>query len=210
MLRLVINGMLKHIFLFSLFVFAVCSISFCLLQLDEKVHVKQIAQFKENVRTSAKMKNAQESAENLLFSKETLKRMERNYAEYLAFRDILLWVFIISFLVALLSGTLVKFKFPENSDILLGAFTLFTGFLPIYIYSLKVEHTYDAGGFMFLTPYAAMWMFEIIYITKALLYAANKENGKYSVAALVLGSLLLISVLYVLLMASVLGDMDLG
>jgi hypothetical protein len=202
--------MLKHIFLFFLFVFAVCSISFCLLQLDEKVHVKQIAQFKENVRTSAKMENAQERAENLLFSKETLKRMEINYADYLAFRDILFWVFIVSLLVALVVGTLVKFKFPENWDILLGAFTLLTGFLPVYVYSLRVEYTYDAGGFMFLIPCAALWVFEIIYITKALLYAASKENGKYTVAAVVLGSLLLISVLYVLLMASILGDMDLG
>jgi hypothetical protein len=202
--------MLKHIFLFSLFVFAVCSISFCLLQLDEKVHVKQIAQFKENVRTSAKMENAQERAENLLFSIETLKRMESNYADYLAFRDILFWFFISSLIIAIFAGTLVKFKLPENSDILLGTFTLLTGFLPVYVYSHRVEHTYDASGFMFLLPCAALWVFEIIYITKALIYAATKENGKYTVAALVLGSLLLISVLYVLLMASVLGDMDLG
>jgi hypothetical protein len=202
--------MLKHIFLFFLFVFTVCSISFCLLQLDEKVHVKQITQFKENVRTSAKMENAQERAENLLFSKETLKRMEINYADYLAFRDILCWFFVVSLIVAIIAGVLVKFRFPRNWDILFGAFTLLTGFLPVYVYSRKVEHTYDASGFMFLTPFAALWVFEIIYITKTLLYAASKENGKYTVAALVLGSLLLISVLYVLLMASIWGDMDLG
>jgi hypothetical protein len=202
--------MLKHIFLFFLFVSAVCSVSFCLLQLDEKVHIKQISQFKENVRTSAKMENAEERAENLLFSKETLKRMVSNYADYLAFRGILFLVFIVSLIFAITLGTLVKFKFPENWDILLGAFTLLTGFLPVYVYSLRVEYTYDAGGFMFLIPCAALWVFEIIYITKALLYAASKENGKYTVAAVVLGSLLLISVLYVLLMASILGDMDLG
>jgi hypothetical protein len=202
--------MLKQIFLFSLFVFALCSISLCLLQLDESVHIKQIVQFKENVRTSAKMENAQEKAENLLFSKETLKRMESNYADYKAFRNFLFWFFIVSLLVALVVGTLVKFKFPVNSDILLGAFTLFTGFLPVYIYSRRVEHTYDAGGFMFLTPFAALWVFELIYIIKAFLYSNKKGNGKYTVAAIVLGSLMLISVLYVLLMAGILGDIDLG
>jgi hypothetical protein len=202
--------MLKQIFLFFLFVSVVCSASFCLLQLDEKVHIKQIAQFKENVRTSAKMENAEERAENLLFSKETLKRMVSNYADYLAFRDFVFWIIVVSLIVALFVGTIVKFKFPENWDIIFGAFTLLSGFLPVYVYSLKVEHTYDAGGFMFLFPYAALWLFEIIYITKVFLYSNKKGNGKYTVAAVVLGSLLLISVLYVLLMASILGDMDLG
>jgi len=202
--------MLKYIFLFSLFVFAACSVSFCVLQLDEKVHVKQISLFKKNVRNSSKMENAQERAENLLFSKETLKRMEGNYSDYLAFRDILLWVFIVSLIIAIIAGALVKFKFPENWDILLGAFTLLTGFLPVYVYSHRVEHTYDAGAFMFLLPCAALWVFEIIYITKAFLHSSKKGNGKYTVAAVVLGSLLLISVLYVLLMARILGDMDLG
>jgi len=202
--------MLKHIFLFFLFVSAICGVSFFLLQLDEPVHVKQISQFKENVRKSAKMENAQERSENLLFSKETLKRMESNYADYLVFRGILFWVFIVSLIIAIIEGALVKFKFPENWDILLGAFTLLTGFLPVYVYSHRVEHTYDAGAFMFLLPCAALWVFEIIYITKAFLYSNKKGNGKYVAAAIVLGSLLLISVLYILLMASVLGDMDLG
>lgn len=202
--------MLKQIFLFFLFVSAVCSASFCLLQLDESAHIKQIAQFKENVRTSAKMENAQERAENLLFSKETLKRMESNYVDYLAFRDILFWFFIVSLIVAFIAGALVKFKFPENWDILLGAFTLLTGFLPVYIYSKLVEYTYDAGGFMFLIPFVALWLLEIIYIFKAFLYSNKKGNGKYTVAAVVFGGLLLISLLYVLLMASILGDMDLG
>ena len=94
-----LNWMLKHIFLFFLFVFAVCGGSFFLLQLDEKVHVKQIAQFKENVRISAKMENAQERAENLLFSKETLKRMESNYADYLAFRDFIFLIVVYYLLV---------------------------------------------------------------------------------------------------------------
>lgn len=202
--------MLKHIFIFFLFVFTTCSVSFCLLQLDEKVHIKQIAQFKENVRTSAKMENVHERSENLLFSKETLKRMESNYADYLVFRGILFWVFIVSLIVAIIAGAIVKFKFPENWDILLGAFTLLTGFLPIYIYSKLVEYTYDAGGFMFLISFVALWVFEILYITKAFLHSNKKGNGKYTVAAVVLGSLLLISVLYVLLMASILGELDLG
>jgi len=202
--------MLKHIFIFFLFVFTTCSVSFCLLQLDEKVHIKQIAQFKENVRTSAKMENVHERSENLLFSKETLKRMESNYADYLAFRDFVFWISLVSLIVAIIAGALVKFKFPENWDILLGAFILLTGFLPVYIYSKLAEYTYDAGGFLFLFPYSALWVFEIIYSTKAFLYSKEKENGKYTVAAVVLGSLLLISVLYVLLMGSILGDMDLG
>ena len=202
--------MLKHTFLFFLFVSAICGGSFFLLQLDEKVHVKQIAQFKENVRTSAKMENAEERAENLLFSKETLKRMVSNYADYLAFRDILFWVFIVSLIFAITLGSLVKFKFPVNWDILLGVFTFLTGFLPVYIYSKLVEYTYDAGGFMFLIPFVALWLLEIIYIAKAFLYSNKKGNGKYTVAAVVFGGLLLISLLYVLLMASILGDMDLG
>lgn len=202
--------MVKHIFLFFLFVFVACCVSFCLLQLDESVHVNQIAQFKENVRTSAKMENAHERSENLLFSKETLKRMESNYADYMAFRDFIFLIVVFSILFALIAGVFVKFKFPGNWDILIGAFTLLTGFLPVYIYSKLVEYTYDAGGFLFLFPYASLLVFEIIYITKAFLHSKEKENGKYTVAAVVLGSLLLISVLYVLLMGSVLGDMDLG
>ena len=202
--------MLKQIFLFFLFVSAVCSASFCLLQLDESVHVKQISQFKENVHTSAKMENAQERAENLLFSKETLKRMESNYVDYLAFRDFIFLIVVFSMLFALIAGVFVKFKFPENWDILIGAFTLLTGFLPVYICSKLVEYTYDAGGFMFLIPFVALWLLEIIYIFKAFLYSNKKGNGKYTVAAVVFGGLLLISLLYVLLMASILGDMDLG
>ena len=178
--------------------------------MDESVHVNQIAQFKVNVRTSAKMENAHERSENLLFSKETLKRMERNYADYLAFRGILFWVFIVSLLVALVAGNVVKFRFPENWDILLGAFTLLTGFLPVYIYFKRVEYTYDAGGFMFLIPFFALWVFEIIYIAKAFLHSNKEGKGKYTVAAVVLGGLLLISLFYVLLMGSILGDMDLG
>lgn len=195
------------ILLVSVF-FSTCA--YVTLYSDDRVHQKLIAQFEENCHISEQMTDEVERKKNLRFSEKTLERMTSDYHRFKAFNTQMGWIVLVTLISAITTGTTVRFRLPAYSWIWLASAVLLMGFIPLIMYSCTMKYTYDAGGWMFITPIIVLWILEIVFIVMAVQLRNLPSGTWYLRSAWILGGLHLASIVYVLLMMSLWSNFNLG